>query len=266
VDNGGSGGVALAQALDPRTDLVTTDENLGYTGAANRALERSLSEARRSEFVVIAAHDAHVEPGALAALSAAARTDEKIGIVGPILTAPALEAGGWWRGWRAIATKTWDASRAFEEREWVSGTLMLIRPECIEQIGGFDEALGSYVEDVDLCLRARDAGWKVGIAPEARVAGMGSASSNVTVSVDVNSLLLAVKRRGLRAVPPIVGRYAYWVLRGIAASLVPRRTRTRRRASLQHSIDHARAIGRIARGWRLVTRMARDPDAGVRRI
>src|SRR3954452_22537013 len=70
VDNGGIGGSALAQALDPRIDVITTEENLGYTGAANHALKRALSEARRAEFIVIAAHDAHVEPGAFAALSA----------------------------------------------------------------------------------------------------------------------------------------------------------------------------------------------------
>jgi N-acetylglucosaminyl-diphospho-decaprenol L-rhamnosyltransferase len=266
VDNGESGGPALAAALDPRVEVISTSENLGYTGAANVGLARALAEQTAAEFVVVAAHDARVQPDALGAMSSVARSDPRIGIVAPVLTEPAVEAGGWWRDWRAKATATWSSSTAFEERDWMSGTLLMIRPECVTDIGGFDETFGSYVEDVDLCLRARDAGWRVGIATAARAAGVGSASSNVTVMVDVNSVLLAVKRRGLKATPGILLRYGYWVLRGIAAGLAPRRTRARRRASLVHAKDHARAIARIARQWRLVRQIARDPNGGERRF
>jgi hypothetical protein len=145
----------------------------------------------------------------------------------------------------------------------VNGTLLLLRPECVLAIGGFDEALGSYVEDVELCLRARDAGWKVGVATAARAAGLGSASREVTVKVDVNSVLVAVKRRGLRAAVPIIGRYAYWTGRGVVAAALPGRDAARRRASLAHARDHARAIARIARTWPSLRGLAREPDAGV---
>jgi GT2 family glycosyltransferase len=266
VDNGGTGGEALAAALDPRVDVITTRDNVGYTGGANVALARALTEAPRAEFIAVASHDLQVEPGTFRVLSTAARADPGIGIVGPVLTAPATTAGGWWRGWRAKGTSTWDDTVAFEARDWVSGTLLLVRPECVEAIGGFDEVLGSYVEDVDLCLRARDAGWRTGIATAARAAGLGSASSNVTLFVDVNSVMLAVKRGGVRAAVPIVGRYAYWIGRGLAASLVPGRSHERRHASLVHAKDHARAIGRLARDWRRVRAIARDPDAGVPRF
>jgi N-acetylglucosaminyl-diphospho-decaprenol L-rhamnosyltransferase len=266
IDNGGSGGDALLDALDSRVDVVTTHDNLGYTGGANVALARALTEIPRAEFIAVASHDLQVEPGTLRELSTVARADPGIGIVGPVLTAPATTAGGWWRGWRAKGTSTWDDAVAFEARDWVSGTLLLVRPACVEAIGGFDEVLGSYVEDVDLCLRARDAGWRTGIATAARAAGLGSASTSVTVLVDLNSVMLAVKRDGVRAAVPIVGRYAYWVARGVAASLAPGRSRERRRASLVHAKDHARAIGRIVRDWRRVRKVAHDPDAGVPRF
>jgi len=266
IDNGVSGGAALEQALDPRVQVVATARNSGYTGGANMALARALGEQPPAEFVVIAAHDLQVRPDTLRELGEVARADPRIGILGPVLTAPATNAGGSWRGWRALPTSSWDDSLPFDEREWVSGTLLFLRPECVAQIGGLDEALGSYVEDVDLCLRARDAGWRVGVATAAFAGGLGSASAEVTVLVDVNSLLLAVKRRGLGACTGILARYVYWIGRGLVASAAPGRSRARRRASLVHSRDHARAIARLVHEWRRVRHIAHEPDAGVPRF
>ena len=266
IDNDASGGTVLSDALDPRVEVIPTPANVGYTGGANVALARALAAQPPAEFVVVAAHDLQVRPETFRELSTVARADPRVGILGPVLTAPALNAGGSWRGWRAKPTSSWDDSVAFVEREWVSGTLLFVRPDCVAQIGGLDEVLGSYVEDVDLCLRARDAGWRVGVATGARAAGVGSASANVTLLVDVNSLLLAVKRRGLGACFGILARYVYWIGRGIVAAAMPRRSRERRRASLVHARDHARAIAQVARRWRDVRAMAREPDRGVPRF
>ncbi|QGJ69958.1 Hypothetical protein PBC10988_16470 [Planctomycetales bacterium 10988] len=47
------------------------------------------------------------------------------------------------------------------ECDWVSGCWMLVRRETFETIGGFDTIFGKYFEDVDYCLRVRQAGWRV---------------------------------------------------------------------------------------------------------
>jgi glycosyltransferase involved in cell wall biosynthesis len=266
VDNGGSGGERLKAALDPRVRVISTTTNLGYTGAGNVALEYALAAQPPAEFVVVAAHDVLLERDTLHALVTAARTDPRIGVLGPVLTAPAVQAGGWWRGWRANSVSVWDESRLVEDRDWVSGTLLFIRPDCALDVGGFDEALGSYVEDVDLCLRARDRGWRVGLATRARAAGVGSGSVDVTFMVDVNSVVLAVKRSGLRARRPILMRYVYWSVRGMAAACLPGRPPERRRSSVAHARDHARAILRILQNRGELRKVALNPDEGVKRL
>jgi GT2 family glycosyltransferase len=263
IDNGASGGSALSTALDPRVEIITTGENLGYSGAHNQGLARALAEHERADFLVLAAHDALVDSRALELMCAAARADARIGIVGPVLTDPAVEGGGWWRGWRARATSSWNEDAVFEDRDWLSGTLLFVRPECVEEIGGFDERLGSYVEDVDFCLRARDAGWRVGLATRARAAGIGSASADVTFMVDVNSVFVAAKRRGSLYSVRILCRYAYWIARGAIAAFDPRRTRDRRRASIAHARDHGRAVSYLVSHWSRVRDFARNPDDGV---
>jgi GT2 family glycosyltransferase len=47
------------------------------------------------------------------------------------------------------------------EVDWVTGCCLLVRRACWEQLGGFDPAFFLYYEDVDLCQRARQAGWVV---------------------------------------------------------------------------------------------------------
>jgi GT2 family glycosyltransferase len=48
---------------------------------------------------------------------------------------------------------------------WVTGCCVLIRRECMRQLGGFDEQFFLYYEDVDFCRRARRLGWSVWYEP-----------------------------------------------------------------------------------------------------
>jgi len=59
---------------------------------------------------------------------------------------------------------------------------MMIRRETWEQLGGFDEQFFMYCEDVDLCRRAHEAGWKVVYHPEAVVTHAIGRSSDKAVN------------------------------------------------------------------------------------
>lgn len=49
--------------------------------------------------------------------------------------------------------------------DWVSGCCLLVRRDCWRDLGGLDNRFFLYYEDVDLCRRARQAGWSVWYDP-----------------------------------------------------------------------------------------------------
>ena len=55
------------------------------------------------------------------------------------------------------------------ECDWVAGTVMFIKKDLFEKLGGFDERFFMYFEDVDLCRRARHLGKKVIFFPELKI-------------------------------------------------------------------------------------------------
>ena len=60
--------------------------------------------------------------------------------------------------WRAVLA---------QELSAVTGACMLVRRRALERVGGLDEDYPSAFNDVDLCLRLREAGYSVVFAPEA---------------------------------------------------------------------------------------------------
>jgi GT2 family glycosyltransferase len=104
-------------------------------------------------------------------------------------------------------------SASLTEVKWASGTCLLLRRVCIEEIGGFDESFGSYGEDIDLCMRARGAGWRIGVVVDAPVRGQGSVNPSFRTQMYINQIRLRRKHAGraqamkmLVAFPLLAGR------------------------------------------------------------
>jgi len=70
-----------------------------------------------------------------------------------------------------------DGVASVEAVDAVSGALMLLPRTVFERIGGFDEGYFLHCEDLDLCRRARDAGWRAVCARELRVVHAKGGSS-----------------------------------------------------------------------------------------
>jgi glycosyltransferase involved in cell wall biosynthesis len=127
----------------------------------------------------------------------------------------------------------------------------LYRAEAVAQVGGFDERYGMYLEDVDLALRLRLAGWTCRYEPVvARHAGAGSGSA-VGFLVARNTLLLTVRWFPLRWAPYVAYRQASWL---VAAG------RRGPRALAEHVRGLAAALPRLPDAWR-----ARSGPGGTQR-
>ncbi len=59
--------------------------------------------------------------------------------------------------------------QARETVDWNTGCAVLIRRDCLDEIGGLDEDFFLYYEDVDLCRRAAESGWQVCHEPSLQV-------------------------------------------------------------------------------------------------
>ena len=60
-------------------------------------------------------------------------------------------------------------ARKLTQVSWATGCCLLVRRECMNDLGGLDENFFLYYEDVDLCRRARQRGWTVWYEPGLRV-------------------------------------------------------------------------------------------------
>lgn len=184
VDDASSDGTAelLAREL-PQVRVIRLERNARFAAAANAGVAAS-----RGDVVLLLNSDARVERGALDAIVAVFRNDAQLGIAGAQL----LNADGspQWSGGR-VPTLAWltvlagGFARFLPRRnggarnpniDWVSGAAMAFRRDVWNAAGPLHEHYRFYAQDLDFCIRARGAGWKVRIVEDARVVHDGGAT------------------------------------------------------------------------------------------
>lgn len=160
-----------APQLPSGCQALCAERNRGYAGGMNLGIERQL--AGDADLVVVLTHDARLRPGALDALLDAARRLPAYGVLGPALvldeTDEPFSFGGISRRNGTVAhvrTRPEAPDRVFD-CDWVDGGTMVLRRELLQRVGGFDERFWGYCEELDLCLRARRAGSRVGVVLDA---------------------------------------------------------------------------------------------------
>jgi len=142
-----------------------------YSGQFHYGLINELGVARTTRPVVVLLND-DVEPIApdwLSALTGALR-DDSVGIAGGLLLYPdgSVQHAGISVGGRTtpahlgrgqISSKWWPWLRVTREVAAVTGACMAMRRTVWDELGGFDRRFPVNYNDVDLCLRARRAGY-----------------------------------------------------------------------------------------------------------
>jgi N-acetylglucosaminyl-diphospho-decaprenol L-rhamnosyltransferase len=186
VDNASpdsSGSVAAGHIARP--DVVLSDRNIGFGGGCNLGVRHT-----DADCIFLLNPDARLVPGATSLLTEALASDASLALVAPRVVDPtgesrAASAGaeptlganighflavGRIRGLGRYFRPVYLANGLVRSNpDWVSGAAMLIRRVAFDEVGGFDERIFMYMEDVDLCRRLRELGWRVGYEPQALV-------------------------------------------------------------------------------------------------
>ena len=175
IDNGSLDGTA--EVLRGRSDVVTITNatNRGVAPARNQGLR-----AARGEFVALLDVDTVPTPGAFATLVGRLRAAPEVGLVGPKLVGRDGELQYSCRRFPTLVDKLcrrlparfgralvddvelrwWDHT-GVREVDYVIGACQVIRRTALDEVGLLDERIFYGPEDVDLCLRMHQAGWKV---------------------------------------------------------------------------------------------------------
>jgi len=183
VDNGSTdNSVSYVSDQFPSVRIIETGRNLGYAGGMNVGISRT-----NSDIVVLLNNDIIVEKDWLTELVRCMESDKRIGIAGcKVFFADnkrLQHAGGYVSlplglpnhyGYREEDNGDYDA---MVDVQYVTGAAMAIRRPVLDQLNGMDAGFFPiYFEDVDICFRAREKGWRVVYAPESRLVHLESAT------------------------------------------------------------------------------------------
>ncbi len=219
VDNGSSDGSAALASGRPGVRVVELGRNLGFAAAANRGIGSV-----ETESVALVNTDVVLAADWLERMEAALGSAPDVGAVAckmVDLEDPSVlyDAGDVLRR-DGVCEQRGRFERddgSFDEPGEVfaaSAGAALYRRGAVLDVGGFDERFFLYLEDVDLGLRLRLAGWRCRYEPAvARHAGEGSAPAGGPTAgtwVERNTLLLAAKAFPLRWAPQVLYRQAGW--------------------------------------------------------
>lgn len=198
VDNGSKEAFHLSEKKENVT-VIRLDENTGFTGGYNRGIREALEN--NVDYVLAINNDTILDPHMIEELVKVYEIQEKAGIVVPkIYFAKGHEfhkdryskeelgkvfwyAGGYFdwaniqsvhRGVDEVDTGQYDS---VEEVGFITGCCMLISREVLEKAGMFDERFFLYYEDGDLCMRVKNAGYKLYYAPKAVLQHVNASSS-----------------------------------------------------------------------------------------
>lgn len=149
--------------------LIKNNQNLGFTGGNNTAIEQILKE-NNSDYILLLNNDTVVKENFLNELINYAAINKSVGIFGPKIfywQKNIIQSMGgiinFYLG-KVKNLKHYDKSQVID---YVPGCALLIKTAVIKKIGLLEEKYFAYWEEVDWCVRAKKAGYGVKVVPSA---------------------------------------------------------------------------------------------------
>lgn len=195
VDNASTDGSAdMIRKGFPEVTMITNKENLGHAAANKQGIEKS-----RGEYLFFLNSDTIVHPNSLDILIKFLDENKNVGACGPKLlnddgtTQSSIRR---FPSFRAVLyrntvfrflhvfrseynrglMKDFDYDKEMDVDQ-VTGAALMVKRSVIKQVGGMDERFFIYYEDVDLCYRVKQAGWRIVFTPEAVITHLGGRST-----------------------------------------------------------------------------------------
>ena len=176
----------LMQSHFPQVKLISNQVNLGFARANNQGIRYG-----QGQYIMLLNPDTCFLKDVLSEIKGVLDQQPDIGIIGAQLVTPDNTLQRWARGnmlslWTAFnhylfLSDLFPRRRFFAgiadnvnhqmitDMDWVSGACLTIRRGIFEQVGLLDETLFMYNEDMELCYRVKQAGYRVVYLPTARV-------------------------------------------------------------------------------------------------
>jgi len=195
VDNASADDSAdMVAAEFPSVTLIRSAANLGFGPANNRAIAEATGR-----YVVLLNSDAFLKEQTLRRSVELMDADPGVGLAGgrligrdgdwqpsarmfPSLLNELLTISGLSARWPRSrlfgrVDRTWADPAEPADVDWVPGAYSILRRSVLDRVGGFDPRFFLYFEEVDLCRRIRQAGWRVCYWPQIEVMHIGGESS-----------------------------------------------------------------------------------------
>jgi hypothetical protein len=173
--------------------LIRSEVNLGFAAANTLAMEQALGR-----YIVLLNSDAFFHPGVLRRAIDHMDADGTVGVGGARLVS---RDGAWQPSARTFHSiwidaivltglaarfpqsrifgapdRTWADPNQPADVDWVPGAFSILRREALAKTGLFDPTFFLYYEEVDLCRRVKDAGFRVRYWPDVVVTHIGGES------------------------------------------------------------------------------------------
>ncbi len=172
----------------PSVKTIVLDKNYGFAEGYNRAIEQV-----DSDYVVLLNSDVEVTDNWLAPLLDYLQNHPETAAVQPKIRSwrkrdyfeHAGAAGGFvnWLGYpycrgRVLFHVEQDKGQydTTVEIDWTTGACMCVRTRVYKESGGLDAAFFAHMEEIDLCWRMRNKGWKLACVPQSVVYHLGGGS------------------------------------------------------------------------------------------
>ena len=188
--------IPALRAEFPFVRWLLNDRPQGFSANHNRALAVA-----RGKYICVLNDDTILHPNSIYTMAEVLDSNERIAAVGPkllnedgsqqdsVFTFPTilhelphmLQLPAALNRWKSIGVDRRQEAFDYVNVDWVLGACILMRAKAIDRLGNFDEARFPvvYMEEVDWCRRASDAGLLVGFVPQAEVVHLGGQSTEI---------------------------------------------------------------------------------------